>query len=117
MTATDALPTTSLGHYEIRSTIGSGGMGDVYDAVHTGLDKRVAIKTLRKRFLDDDVVVARFLREGQLASRIRHPNIVDITDVGMRGSLPCLVMEYLEGESFSALIRREKLPVDRIVDI
>lgn len=116
-TGPETLPTTSLGHYKIRAKIGSGGMGDVYDAVHTGLNKRVAIKTLRKRYLDDEIVVARFLREGQLASRIRHPNIVDVTDVGMMGGLPCLVMEHLEGESFSAMIRREgRLPLDVIVD-
>ncbi len=114
----DSLPTTSLGHYKVRAKIGSGGMGDVFDAVHTGLDKRVAIKTLRKRFLDDEIVVARFLREGQLASRIRHPNIVDVTDVGMMGGLPCLVMEHLEGESLSAMIRREgRLPIETIVDL
>ncbi|MBX3220117.1 MAG: protein kinase [Labilithrix sp.] len=114
----DTLPTTSLGHYKVRAKIGSGGMGDVFDAVHTGLNKRVAIKTLRKRFLDDEIVVARFLREGQLASRIRHPNIVDVTDVGIMGGLPCLVMEHLEGESFSAMIRREgRLPVETIVDL
>ena len=114
----ESLPTTSLGHYKVRAKIGSGGMGDVFDAVHTGLDKRVAIKTLRKRFLDDEIVVARFLREGQLASRIRHPNIVDVTDVGMMGGLPCLVMEHLEGESLSAMIRREgRLPVETIVDL
>jgi serine/threonine-protein kinase len=114
----DLLPKTTLGNYEIRSKIGSGGMGDVFDALHTGLDKRVAIKTLRKRYLDDEVVVARFLREGQLASRIRHPNIVDVTDVGMIGGLPCLVMEFLEGESFSAMIRREgRLPIPQIVDL
>ena len=90
----------------------------MFDAVHTGLNKRVAIKTLRKRFLDDEVVVARFLREGQLASRIRHPNIVDVTDVGMMGGLPCLVMEHLEGESFSAMIRRDgALSVETIVDV
>ena len=114
----DALPAGTLGSYKLRSKIGSGGMGDVYDAVHTVLDKRVAIKTLRKRFLEDEVVVERFIREGQLASRIRHPNIVDVTDVGIMGGLPCLVMEFCEGESFSQLIRREgKLSVDRIVDI
>ncbi|MBX3217996.1 MAG: protein kinase [Labilithrix sp.] len=114
----DTLPTTSLGHYKVRAKIGSGGMGDVFDALHTGLNKRVAIKTLRKRFLDDEIVVARFLREGQLASRIRHPNIVDVTDVGIMGGLPCLVMEHLEGESLSAMIRREgRLPVETIVDL
>jgi eukaryotic-like serine/threonine-protein kinase len=114
----ESLPTTSLGHYAVRAKIGSGGMGDVYDAVHTGLDKRVALKTLRKRYLDDEVVVARFLREGQLASRIRHPNIVDVTDVGMMGGLPCLVMELLEGESLSAMIRREgRLSIETVVDL
>lgn len=82
-------------------------MGDVFDAIHTSLDKRVAIKTLRRRYLEDQVVVARFLREGQLASRMRHPNIVDVTDVGVIDGLPCLVMEHLEGETLSQLIRRE----------
>ena len=114
----DFLPTTSLGQYQIRSRIGSGGMGDVYDAVHTALNKRVAIKTLRKRFLDDETTVARFLREGQLASRIRHPNIVDVTDVGMIGGLPCLVMEFLDGEPLSAMIRRDgALPLAALVDV
>lgn len=114
----ELLPTTSLGQYEIRSRIGSGGMGDVYDAMHTGLSRRVAIKTLRRRFLDDDTVVTRFLREGQLASRIRHPNIVDVTDVGMIGGLPCLVMEHLEGESLGTVIKRDgAFPIPTLVDL
>lgn len=114
----ELLPTTSLGQYEIRSRIGSGGMGDVYDAMHTGLNRRVAIKTLRRRFLDDDTVVTRFLREGQLASRIRHPNIVDVTDVGMIGGLPCLVMEHLEGEALGTVIKRDgAFPVTTLVDL
>src|SRR4051812_29126343 len=101
------MPTSALGQYQIRSRVGSGGMGDVYDAVHTALNERVAVKTLGKRFLDDETTVTRFLREGQLASRIRHPNFVDVTDVGVIDGLPCLVMEFLEGEPMSALIRRE----------
>ena len=103
----DSLKAGTLGQYRVRGRIGSGGMGDVYDAVHTTLDKRVAIKTLRRRFLDDDVVVTRFLREGQLASRMRHPHIVDVTDVGVIDGLPCLVMEHLEGETLSQMIRRD----------
>jgi serine/threonine-protein kinase len=103
----ESLPTSTLGQYRIRGRLGSGGMGDVFDAVHVTLDKRVAIKTLRRRFLEDEVVVARFLREGQLASRMRHPNIVDVTDVGVIDGLPCLVMEHLEGETLSQLIRRD----------
>lgn len=114
----ELLPQTALGQYEIRGRLGSGGMGDVYDAVHKMLDKRVALKTLRRRFLDDQTIVARFLREGQLASRMRHPNIVDVTDVGMIGGLPCLVMEHLDGEPFSAMIKRDgALPVAQVVDI
>jgi eukaryotic-like serine/threonine-protein kinase len=109
---------TALGQYEIRGRLGSGGMGDVYDAVHKMLDKRVALKTLRRKFLDDQTIVARFLREGQLASRMRHPNIVDVTDVGMIGGLPCLVMEHLDGEPFSALIKREGgVPLGTLVDL
>lgn len=93
-------------------------MGDVFDAIHTSLDKRVAIKTLRRRFLDDQIVVARFLREGQLASRMRHPNIVDVTDVGVIDGLPCLVMEHLEGETLGQVIRREgRMPTSALVDI
>ena len=103
----DSLPTSTLGQYRVRGRIGSGGMGDVYDAVHTTLDKRVAIKTLRRRYLEDEVVVARFLREGQLASRMRHPHIVDVTDVGVIDGLPCLVMEHLEGETLGQMIRRD----------
>jgi serine/threonine protein kinase len=103
----DSLPTGTLGQYRVRARIGSGGMGEVFDAVHVTLGKRVAIKTLRRRFLDDEIVVARFLREGQLASRMRHPNIVDVTDVGVIDGLPCLVMEHLEGETLSQVIRRD----------
>jgi serine/threonine protein kinase len=107
-----------LGQYEIRSRIGSGGMGDVYDAMHTALNRRVAIKTLRRRFLDDETVVQRFLREGQLASRIRHPSIVDVTDVGVIGGLPCLVMEHLEGEPLGHLLKREgAMPIMTLVDL
>ena len=103
----DSLKAGTLGQYRVRGRIGSGGMGDVYDAIHTTLDKRVAIKTLRRRFLEDEVVVTRFLREGQLASRMRHPHIVDVTDVGVIDGLPCLVMEHLEGETLSQMIRRD----------
>ena len=119
--SSESLAASVLGQYSVRGKIGSGGMSDVYDAIHASLDKRVAIKTLKKRFLDDKSVVTRFLREGQLASRIRHPNIVDITDVGLIGGLPCLVMEHLEGESLDAVVRRGKegtpIPVSELVDL
>jgi len=109
---------TSVGQYTIKRRIGAGGMGEVYEAEHTGLGKRVAIKTLRRAYAENDVVVTRFLREGQLASRIRHPHIVDATDVGMIDGLPCLVMEFLDGESLHSFFRREgALDLSRLVDL
>lgn len=116
--APDLLAGTTVGQYSIKRRIGAGGMGEVYEAVHTGLGKRVAIKTLRRAYAENEAVVTRFLREGQLAARIRHPHIVDATDVGMIDGLPCLVMEYLDGESLQAYFRREgALDLSRLVDL
>ncbi len=110
-------PGTTVGQYVIESRIGAGGMGEVYQAMHTGLNKRVAIKTLRSEHANNEAVLSRFLREGQVASRIRHPNVVDVTDVGLIGDLPCMVMEYMQGESLSDLLKREKkLPLNELVD-
>lgn len=98
---------TRFGSYEIVRAIGAGGMGAVYEALHTGLKKRVALKTLHAAVSGNEEVMARFLREGEAASRIRHPNVVDVTDLGVQDGTPFLVMEYLEGESLSRLIIRE----------
>lgn len=95
-----------LGSYQITRRIGTGGMGEVYEAVHTKLRKRVALKTLRQTLARSGEARARFLREGETASRLRHPHVVDITDVGEADGVPFLVMELLEGESLSALVRR-----------
>ena len=116
--ASEIAPGSRVGQYAIVRLIGSGGMGEVYEAQHTGLAKRVAIKTLRSRHADNQNVVERFFKEGRLASRIRHPNIVDVTDVGMIGNTPCLVMEYLEGETLQERFRKlGKLPAEALVDI
>lgn len=114
----ELLPQTSIGHYEIHRRIGSGGMGDVYAAEHTALGKRVAIKVLRRRYVTDDTVIARFIREGKLAARLRHPNIVDVTDVAVIDGLPCLVMELLEGEPLSDRVSRDgPIPEDALADL
>jgi serine/threonine-protein kinase len=107
-----------LGSYQITRRIGTGGMGEVYEAVHTKLRKRVALKTLRQTLARSGEARARFLREGETASRLRHPHVVDITDVGEADGVPFLVMELLEGESLSALVRRlGSLSVQAAVDI
>ena len=74
-----------LGRYEIVRLIGRGGMGSVYEAMHRDLRKRVAIKTLLPSLAVSQEAKQRFLREGEAASRIRHPNVVDVTDVVAEG--------------------------------
>src|SRR6187549_969712 len=96
--APELAPGRELGSYKITRRIGSGGMGEVYEAVHTRLRKRVALKTLRQALAKSGEARVRFLREGETASRLRHPNVVDITDVGEADGVPFLVMELLEGE-------------------
>jgi serine/threonine protein kinase len=82
-------------------------MGTVYEAAHRDLEKRVAIKTLHRHYASSPELRARFLREGQASSRIRHPNVVDVYDVALEGDIPYLVMEFLEGEDLSRFLARE----------
>ena len=103
----DPGPGKFLGRYEITRLIGRGGMGCVYEAVHRDLGKRVAIKTLLPSLAASPEARGRFLREGQAASRIRHPHVVDVTDVVAEGPTSYLVMEYLEGEDLSSLVERQ----------
>jgi len=100
-------PGTQLGKYVIVRAIGSGGMGAVYEATHVELRKRVAIKTLLPALAANPEARARFLREGEAASRIEHPNVVNVTDIGVGGDVPFLVMEFLDGENLAQRLARE----------
>jgi serine/threonine-protein kinase len=97
-----------LGSYLLEQIEGVGGMGVVYRGKHVMLGKPVAVKVLHERFLRRDGAVEQFLREAQAASRIRHPNIVDVTDFGTApdGSV-YFVMEYLEGISLEDVLARD----------
>jgi len=98
--------------------MGHGGMASVYEAIHLDLKKRVAIKTLLPAVAASAEARARFLREGEAASRIRHPNVVDVTDVGTAGGTAYLVMEFLEGEDLAAMIERTgAMPIAAAIDI
>jgi serine/threonine-protein kinase len=111
-------PGTELGRYQITRLMGRGGMGAVYEGIHRDLKKRVAIKTLHPSVAATPGARARFLREGEAASRIRHPNVVDVTDVGTENGVAYLVMELLEGEDLSALLGRVgALPFAESVDL
>lgn len=88
-------------------------MGSVYEAEHTGLGRRFALKTLNPEYADDDEVRARFLREGQALARIRHPNIVGVSHVGTAAGVSYLVMDYPEGEELAQRIARRGRPRSR----
>jgi serine/threonine protein kinase len=106
------------GKYEIVGILGSGGMGMVYEAVHLELKKRVALKTLHPEYAQVPVAQARFVREGEAASRIRHPHVVDVTDLGTHEGVPYLVMEFLEGMDLGAyLTQKERLPIAETLDL
>ena len=84
--------------------LGSGGMGAVYEAVHTGIGKPVALKTMSAALATDPRAEQRFLREAAAASRLEHPHVVDVTDFGSDSGVIYLVMELMRGEDLAALI-------------
>jgi serine/threonine-protein kinase len=96
-----------FGNYRVLSLLGEGGMGAVYLAEHPGIGRRVAVKVLHKQFSGDEQLLGRLLNEARAANAIRHPNIIEILDSGMReDGTPYLVMELLEGESLGGRLRR-----------
>jgi serine/threonine protein kinase len=97
-------PGRTFARYEIVRCIGMGGMGAVFEATHVLLKKRVAVKTMHTNLVRSEASRQRFLREAETVARIRHPNVVDVSDVGIENGIPFLVMEYLEGEDLLHLI-------------
>ncbi len=107
---TEVLSPTRLlaGKYRLGRLLGEGGMGAVYEAEHTGLGSRVAIKLLSEH-IQNERAIARFRREARAMAAVRHDNVVTVTDTGTdEEGTPFLVMELLEGESLNALIKRER---------
>jgi serine/threonine protein kinase len=101
--------------YEVLRTLGRGGMGIVYLARHSALDRLVAIKVLPGAMFADPDAVQRFLREARVGARLAHPNICRILDAGQEGGETYMVMEYLEGQSLREVIRRRHpLPIDLV---
>ena len=108
---------TKLGPYEIQSPLGAGGMGEVYRARDTRLDREVAIKVLPSHLSQDADLRARFDREAKTISGLQHPNICVLYDVGSQDGVDFLVMEYLEGETLSARLARKSLAPDETMRI
>jgi serine/threonine protein kinase/dipeptidyl aminopeptidase/acylaminoacyl peptidase len=100
-----------LGHFEILEKLGAGGMGEVYKARDSRLDRIVAIKVLPPGFASDSVAVRRLQREARLIASLSHPHICPLFEVGHENGTDFLVMEYLEGETLAERLKRGKLPL------
>ena len=103
------IPGTKFGRYEIRSQLGAGGMGQVYLAEDTQLGRRVAIKLLPPETLSDEQARRRLVREAQAAAKLDHPNICAIYEVGEEDGRSFIAMQYVEGETLDARMKRKPL--------
>jgi eukaryotic-like serine/threonine-protein kinase len=107
---------TRLGPYEILSPLGAGGMGEVYKARDSRLDRDVAVKVLPESLLEDGEALARFEREAKAVAALSHPNILAIHDFGREGGIAYAVMELLEGETLRERLDAGAVPVRKALD-
>ncbi|MEO7673997.1 MAG: protein kinase [Pyrinomonadaceae bacterium] len=122
MNFADVIGQTLDEKYQIERELGRGGMGTVYLATHLGTERPVAIKIIAPQFMKRPEFVERFRREARAAGRLRHPNVVNVTDFGFAhtvdGQVAYLVMEYLDGCTLGEILEEEKnLPVAWTLDI
>src|SRR5712692_1532500 len=110
-------PGTRLGRYEIRSKIGAGGMGEVYLAQDTKLDRRVAIKFLPESLVADEQARKRLVREARAAAKLDHPNICSIYEVSEEDGRSFIVMQYIEGETLDVRVKRKPLELSESLSI
>src|SRR5215510_1295030 len=108
---------TKLAHYEITAHLGSGGMGEVYQATDAKLGRSVAIKFLPEAFSHDKDRVARFEREARVLALLNHPNIAAIYGLEESGERKFLVMELVDGETLAERIKRGPIAVDESLQI
>ena len=106
-----------LGPYEIVSAIGAGGMGEVYKARDTRLDRTVAIKVLPEHVASDPDLKQRFEREAKTISSLNHPHICTLYDIGSQDGIDFLVMEYLEGDTLAQRLEQGALPLDQALTV
>src|SRR5271169_6483354 len=106
---------TKLGPYEVQSPLGAGGMGEVYLARDTRLDRTVAIKILPSHLSSNLEARQRFDREARAISSLNHPNICTLHDVGHQDGTDFLVMEYLEGETLAERLLKGPLPPEQVL--
>ena len=108
---------TKLGRYEVGSQLGTGGMGEVYLAHDTKLDRKVALKILPAGLAEDKERMSRFVREAKSASALNHPNIITIHEIGESDGVHFIATEYIEGETLKTRAKRESLSLKSTIDI
>ena len=110
------VPGTTLGPYQILASLGAGGMGEVYRARDTRLDRDVAVKVIRRELARDPDRIQRFEQEARAAGALDHPNVCAIHDIGIHDGSPFVVMELLEGESLRHRLEQGAIPVRKAIE-
>jgi serine/threonine-protein kinase len=110
------VPGTRLGRYEIRAHIGTGGMGEVYQAIDVELERLLALKILPDEFRNDPGRMRRFIQEARTASGLNHPNILTIYEINHQHAPPFIATEYIDGLTLRKRIKAGPLPIDNAVD-
>ena len=113
------LTQSEIGPYQVKAEVGRGGMSVVYQAVDSRTGREVALKVLAPHLAHDEAFRKRFIREGQQAEQLQHPNIVDVFDVGEVGDHLYIAMELVDGSTLSDFLRSQqtRLPVEQSIDI
>jgi serine/threonine-protein kinase len=106
-----------IGHHQILSLLGKGGMGEVYLAQDTKLDRKVALKLLPVEFTQDAERLRRFEQEARAASALNHPNIITIHEIGQTDGLHYLITEFIDGQTLRQRMRRERLTIGQAVEV
>ena len=106
---------TNLAHYRILAKIGAGGMGEVYAAQDTKLDRKVALKILPVELAANHDRMDRFIREAKSAAALSHPNIAQIYEIGEHDGTHFIAMEFIDGVTLREKIHRETLPISEVV--
>jgi serine/threonine protein kinase len=110
-------PGTRLGRYEIRSHLGAGGMGEVYLAEDTRLDRKAALKILPADVATDPERMRRFVQEAKTASALNHPNIITIYEIDQSGSTAFIATEFIEGSTLRERMHAQPVPLGEVLNV